>query len=53
VNISGFVLEKDYKKVIEKLIGERPSAGVIVKNKIQFVKERAANFINQYREEKS
>lgn len=51
VNTSGFALEKDHKKVIEKLIGERPSAGTVIGNKIQCVKERAVNFFNRAVEE--
>ena len=35
VNTGGFALEKDHKKVIEKLSGMRPDAKIIVKNKIQ------------------
>ena len=51
VNTSGFALEKDHKKVIEKLIGGRPSAGTVIGNKIQCVKERAVNFFNRAVEE--
>jgi len=47
VNTSGFALEKDHKKVIEKLVGERQTAGAILGNKIQCVKERAVNFLNR------
>lgn len=51
VNTNGFALEKDHKKVIEKLIGERPATGIIVKNRMRYVKERAVNFFNRIREE--
>jgi hypothetical protein len=52
VNTSGFALEKDHKKVIEKLIGERPTAGIAIRDKIQYIKERAVNFFNRITEEK-
>ena len=39
VNTGGFALEKDHKKVIEKLAGDRPAAGITIKNKIRKVKE--------------
>jgi len=51
VNTSGFALEKDHKKVIEKLMGEHPAAGTVIGNKIQCVKERAVNFFNRAVEE--
>lgn len=53
VNTSGFALEKDHKKVIEKLIGERPTAGIAIRDKIQYIKERAVNFFNRITEEKN
>ncbi len=43
VNTSGFALEKDHKKVIEKLMGEHPAA----KDKMRHTKERVVNFFNQ------
>jgi hypothetical protein len=51
VNTSGFALEKDHKKVIEKLIGERPAAGIAIRDKIQYIKGRVVYFVNQHREE--
>jgi len=51
VNTGGFALEKDHKKVIEKLMGEHPAAGTVIGNKIQCVKERAVNFFNRAVEE--
>jgi hypothetical protein len=50
VNTSGFALEKDHKKVIEKLVDERPAARAVIGNKIQCVKERTVNFFNRKRE---
>ncbi len=51
VNTSGFALEKDHKKVIEKLIGERPAAGIAIRDKIQYMQGRVVYFVNQHREE--
>jgi len=34
VNTGGVALEKDHKKVIEKLAGERANARFIIKNKV-------------------
>jgi hypothetical protein len=51
VNTGGHALEKDHKKVIEKLIGERPNAGSVVRDKIQCMKEHATNFFNHIMEE--
>ena len=45
VNTGGFALEKDHKKVIEKLSGERPAVGLAIKNKIRKVKEYVAAFV--------
>jgi len=39
VNTGGFALEKDHKKVIEKLAGERADTKVIIKNTLQKIKE--------------
>ena len=51
VNTSGFALEKDHKKVIEKLSGERPAVGIAIKNKIRKVKEYVAAFVAARRRE--
>jgi len=51
VNTSGFALEKDHKRVIEKLTGERPAAGIAIRDKIQYIKGRVVYFVNQHREE--
>jgi hypothetical protein len=45
VNTGGFALEKDHKRVIEKLTGERPAVGIAIKNKIRKVKEYVAAFV--------
>jgi hypothetical protein len=47
VNTSGHALEKDHKKVIEKLVGERPDAGAAIKNKMRDIKDYAVKFFNQ------
>jgi len=52
VNTGGFALEKDHKKVIEKLVGEHPAAGTFIRDKIRQAKERAVNFFNRIAEEK-
>jgi hypothetical protein len=49
VNTGGFALEKDHKKVIEKLSGERPAAGIAIKNKMQKIKAYAAAFVSARR----
>ena len=49
VNTGGFALEKDHKRVIEKLTGERPAAGITIKNQIRKVKEYVAAFISARR----
>ena len=38
VNTGGHALEKDHKKVIEKLIGERADTKVVIKNTLQKIK---------------
>ena len=38
VNTGGFALEKDHKRVIEKLIGERADTKVVIKNTLQKIK---------------
>ena len=43
VNTSGFALEKDHKKVIEKLAGERPDVRLILKSKMRQIKNYAAS----------
>jgi hypothetical protein len=48
VNTGGFALEKDHKRVIEKLTGERPAAGITIKNQIRKVKEYVAAFISAH-----
>jgi len=45
VNTGGFALEKDHKKVIEKLAGDRPAVGIAIKNKIRKVKEYVSEAI--------
>lgn len=47
VNTGGHALEKDHKKVIEKLVGERSDAGAVIKNKMRDVKDYAVKFFNQ------
>jgi len=49
VNTGGFALEKDHKKVIEKLTGERPAAGIAIKNKMQKIKVYVAAFVSARR----
>lgn len=49
VNTSGFALEKDHKKVIEKLAGERPAIISIIKDKIQNVAKHTIDFFNRKR----
>jgi hypothetical protein len=53
INTGGFALEKDHKKVIEKLMGDRPAAGIAVRNRMREMRERAINFFNRQREEKA
>lgn len=45
VNTNGFALEKDHKKVIEQLAGERPDTGAVIKNKVQNVRK----YLNEWR----
>ena len=45
VNTGGFALEKDHKKVIEKLSGERPDVKNIIKNKMRKIKNYTAAFL--------
>jgi hypothetical protein len=49
VNTGGFALEKDHKKVIEKLSGERPAVGIAIKNKMQKIKVYVAAFVSARR----
>jgi hypothetical protein len=49
VNTSGFALEKDHKKVIEKLAGEHPAIISIIKDKIQNVAKHTIDFFNRKR----
>lgn len=45
VNTGGFALEKDHKKVIEKLAGARPAARLVIKNKIQKIRESVKKYV--------
>ena len=45
VNTGGFALEKDHKKVIEKLTGERTSAWAMLKSKMARIKNFADGFL--------
>ena len=49
VNTGGFALEKDHKKVIEKLTDERPAVGIAIKNKMQKIKIYVAALVSARR----
>lgn len=48
VNTGGFALEKDHKKVIEKLAGERADAFITIKNVAQRIALRAREKMNSF-----